>query len=105
MGVLPIARPLCRCGSVPVWSADAADNPSDGDRSAEHAHAADRCAHEIMRILNVLAARLRRRNPVLQLTACCARDRRHFAVIWCRAPRPQLNTKPLGGPPRRYVAG
>jgi len=45
---------------MPVWSVDATRNPNDGDRSAEHAHAADRCAREIVAFLTVRMARLRR---------------------------------------------
>ena len=36
-----------------VWSAHAGGKLSDGDRSAEHAYAADRFAREIVRILTV----------------------------------------------------
>jgi hypothetical protein len=36
---------------VPVWSAYAGGNPNVIDRSAEHAHAADRYAREIVRFL------------------------------------------------------
>jgi len=43
-----------------VWSAHAGGNPNDRDRSAEHAHAADRFAREIVRFLTVLVMRLRR---------------------------------------------
>jgi hypothetical protein len=52
--VIPTARPLCRCGTMPVWSAHAAGNPNAGDRSAEHAVPADRCAREIVRFLKVV---------------------------------------------------
>jgi hypothetical protein len=45
---------------VPVWSADASGNPNDGDRSAEHAHAADRFAREIVGFLTRFAVRSRR---------------------------------------------
>src|SRR5438034_11666215 len=44
-------RPLCRRGTVGVWSAHAGGNPKEGERSAEHAHAADRFAREIVGIL------------------------------------------------------
>ena len=47
---------------MPVWSAYAAGNPSDNDRSAEHAVPADRFAREIVGILAVIAVRLRRLN-------------------------------------------
>src|SRR3982751_6193877 len=56
MRVLPDCGPLCRRGSVRVWSADAGGNPSDGDRDAEHAVAADRFAHKIVGFLAVCAA-------------------------------------------------
>ena len=59
-GVIPTERLSCRCGAVEVWSADAGCNPRAGDRSAEHAHAVDRCAREISGILIGLAVRLRR---------------------------------------------
>jgi len=39
---------------MPVWSADAARNPNDGDRSAEHGVAADRFAREIVGFLSRL---------------------------------------------------
>jgi len=45
---------------MPVWSAYAGGTPDDGDQSAEHAHAADRFAREILAILAVFAVRLRR---------------------------------------------
>jgi hypothetical protein len=58
LGVVPDQGPLCRvwyhagvvggCG----WQA------SDGDRSAEHAYAADRCAHEIVGFLKVVGGAL-----------------------------------------------
>ena len=62
--VLPEARdsvqgPFCRRGSVPVWSAQAGGTPSEGGRSAEHAYAADRCAHEIVGFLTVFLGRAR----------------------------------------------
>ena len=53
-------RPLCRRDSVPVWSAHAGGNQNAGDRSAEHAHAADRFAREIVGFLTVSAVRSRR---------------------------------------------
>ena len=58
-GVIPNARgslqgPLCRCDSVLRWSAHAAGNPSDSDRSAEHGIAADRFAREIAAIFDVI---------------------------------------------------
>ena len=43
-----------------VWSVHAVGSPSDGDRDAEHAYAADRFAREIVRILTVSLARSRR---------------------------------------------
>jgi hypothetical protein len=43
-----------------MWSAHAAANPRDGDQSAEHAHAADRCAREIVGILTVSMVRSQR---------------------------------------------
>jgi hypothetical protein len=43
-----------------VWSAHAALNPNVADRSAEHAHAADRFAREIVGFLTVSAVRSRR---------------------------------------------
>ncbi len=56
-------RPSCRCGSMPVWSVDATRNPNDGDRSAEHAVAADRFARKIVRFLmSAFAARSRQLN-------------------------------------------
>jgi len=55
-GVIPDVRgsdcgSLCRCGTMPVWSADAGGNPSDGERDAEQAVAADRFAREIVQFL------------------------------------------------------
>jgi hypothetical protein len=44
---------------MPVWSAHAGDNPKESNRSAEHAHAADRFAREIIAILRVIVMRLR----------------------------------------------
>src|SRR5947208_2277734 len=44
---------------MPVWSAHAGGNPSELDRDAEHAHAADRFAHKIRAILTVSAVRSR----------------------------------------------
>jgi len=52
--VLCVVQMNARCGgceSMPVWSADAVGNPNDGDRSAEHADAADRFAREIVGFL------------------------------------------------------
>jgi len=43
-----------------VWSTHAGGNPTASDRSAEHAHAADRCAREIGGILTAFVARSRR---------------------------------------------
>src|SRR5437764_3415444 len=60
MGVVLTERRLCRVWSVGVWSAHAAGNPKALDRSAEHAHAADRFAREIVRILKAFLARSRR---------------------------------------------
>jgi hypothetical protein len=48
------------CDPFLVWEAHAGDNPKESDRSAEHAHAADRFAREIVRFLTVSAARSRR---------------------------------------------
>jgi len=45
---------------MPVWSAHADGNQNAGNRSAEHAHAADRFAREIVRFLTVRMARSRR---------------------------------------------
>jgi len=55
-GVLPDARgsdrtPVVGRGTMQVWSADAAGNPKEGDRSAEHGIAVDRCAPEIVGFL------------------------------------------------------
>jgi hypothetical protein len=44
MCVVPDRGPLCRRGTVLVWSADAGGSPSDDDRSAEHAAVADAAA-------------------------------------------------------------
>ncbi len=53
--------PVVPARVVPVWSAHAGGNPSELDRSAEHAHAADRFAREIVGILALsYAARSRR---------------------------------------------
>jgi len=41
-----------------VWSAQAVDNPSGGDRSAEQNVPADRCAHEIVRFLTISSGAL-----------------------------------------------
>jgi len=43
---------------VRVWSPHAGGNPHDGDRSAEHAVAADRCAREIVGFLKVISGAL-----------------------------------------------
>jgi len=59
MGVIPAARPSCRCGTVRVWLAHAVGTPKAGDRSAEHVVAADRFAREIVRFLTLLLARAR----------------------------------------------
>ena len=62
-GVIPDARDTDRTpgygwrGTLMVWSAHAVDNPNDGCRVAEHAHAADRCAHEIVRFCAPVHAR------------------------------------------------
>jgi hypothetical protein len=47
LGALLTERPLWRGGSVLVWSAHAGGSPSNGERVAEHAVPADRCAHEL----------------------------------------------------------
>src|SRR5438128_2223176 len=60
LGVVPIAACCAGCAPMRVWSAHAAANPKEGDRSAEPAHAADRCARAITALLAVLAVRLRR---------------------------------------------
>jgi hypothetical protein len=39
-----------------VWSAHAGDSPSDGERVAEPAAVADRCAHEIVGFLKVVGS-------------------------------------------------
>ena len=46
--------------SMPVWSAPAGGDPNHGGWSAEHAHAADRFAREIVRILTGFLLRSRR---------------------------------------------
>ena len=60
MRVVPTERPSYWRDGVQVWSLHAADNPKDGGRSAEHAHAADRFAREIEGFLTLLAVRSRR---------------------------------------------
>jgi hypothetical protein len=61
MGVVQMNARCAGCATVEVWSAHAEGNRNDGDRSAEHAYAADRFAREIVCILTViLVARLRR---------------------------------------------
>ena len=45
-----------------VWSADAAGNPSESDRSTEPGIAADRFAREILRILTLSVVRSRQLN-------------------------------------------
>ena len=50
---------------MPAWYQDGVVGAcgwyaNEGCRSAEHAHAADRCAREIVRILTVLVVRSRR---------------------------------------------
>ena len=56
--VMVTGRPLCRCGAMWVWSADAGGNPSDLDRVAEHIVPADRCAREIGGFLKVVGGAL-----------------------------------------------
>jgi hypothetical protein len=48
MRVIPCKARCAGRGSVPAWSAHAIGNPSDGERVAEQAVAADRFAHEIV---------------------------------------------------------
>ena len=60
MRVMVTERPSCQRGMVQVWSAHAGDNPKESDRSAEHAHAADRFAREISAILTDSIVRSRR---------------------------------------------
>jgi hypothetical protein len=43
-----------------MWSMHAAGNPRNSGRNAEHAHAADRFAHEIVRILTAPVVRSQR---------------------------------------------
>jgi hypothetical protein len=72
LGVMVTERPLCRCGTIPVWSAHAGASLRDGDRDAEHAHAADRFAREIggFRIIAVLVP-----GGGEIVLACCGTDR------------------------------
>ena len=75
LGVVPTERPLCRRGTVQVWSAHAAGNPSDRDRSAEHVVAADRFAREIVGFLTgssgaLAAAELHRWAAIIALLFC-----------------------------------
>ena len=63
-GVIPDVRgsdrgPLCQRDRVPVWPVDAGDNPSVAGRSAEHAHATDRFAREIVPFLTCFLQRAR----------------------------------------------
>ena len=57
--VVPMNTRCATCDTMPVWSADAAGNPKEGDRSAEHAHAADRFAREIEGFLTLFTERAR----------------------------------------------
>jgi len=65
LGVIPTERPSCRCGTIRVWSAHAAGNPSDGDRSAEQLVPADRFAREIGPFLKAFPARSRQLNSTV----------------------------------------
>src|SRR4051812_42414302 len=51
MGVIQMNARCAKCATMRVWSAHAVGNPTDRDRSAEHAVAADRFAPEIVRFL------------------------------------------------------
>jgi hypothetical protein len=51
LGVIAINTRCAARDRLPVWSAYAGANPSDGDQSAEHAVAADRFAREIVGFL------------------------------------------------------
>jgi len=58
LSVIPTERPLCRCGTMLVWSAHATHNPSNRSRSAEHGIAVDRFAREIGGFLKVVGSAL-----------------------------------------------
>ena len=60
LSMIPTERPFCRRDRVQKWLAHAGGHPNVADRSAEHAHAADRFAREIVGFLTVCRARLRR---------------------------------------------
>ena len=63
LGVVVLKARYAVRGTMRVWSAHAAGSPSEGDRSAEQAVAADRFAREIVAFLNSPdAARSRRLN-------------------------------------------
>jgi hypothetical protein len=94
LGVMVTERPSCRRGFVPVWSADAAGNPSDCDRSAEHAHAVDAAARpqdrgffetcnrpEVSTDLVVAAQLMGRSLGGSQLYSCLVFERR-CSVLW-----------------------
>jgi len=64
-GVIPEARDPDRTPGVPAWYhvgvvGGCYRHANDGCQSAEHAHAADRCAREIVRILTAFVVRSRR---------------------------------------------
>ncbi len=58
LGVVQIEARCAGRDGVQVWSAHAAGSPSEGDRSAEQAVAADRFAREIVGFLNTLTGAL-----------------------------------------------
>ena len=81
--VIPTKRPLCQCGTMEMWSAHAVGNPSDDDRVAEHAYAADRCAREIVGFLKASPSALAATEPqaVGRAQGSAVTNARHGRVV------------------------